>query len=183
MPKIEQYLKDYPNGEFSPQGWLTDSVITSWGNRSISGKLFEESGEVDKYYKKHLLTMLGMTNESCIFIQDIWFNYYINGQYQEPHDHMNPSYDIIDSHFSAVHFLQFDKSVHKPLEFIDPNSKLNRRHMVNDRYAPHIEEGDIIIFPSHLTHFVTPSEPTPDYPRITVALNFNIREERNDQLY
>jgi|TARA_Y100000287_G_C14209015_1_gene349759 hypothetical protein len=177
VPKIEQYLKDYPAPDKSPPGWISSNIITSWGRNTINQKLFAQSAEVNKCYKEHFMKIFGMTVKSSVKFTDAWFNYYIDGQYQEPHDHINPDYNTPDPHFSAIHFLQFDKNIHQPVKFVDPNSKLNRRHLKTDIYTPEIEEGDIIVFPCHLTHFVNASEPTPEYPRISVAFNINIQEE------
>jgi hypothetical protein len=178
IPKMKQYLKDYPAIDKSPHGWLSDHIITSWGRNSINQKLFVNPSEVRDCYMEHFAKIFGMSQTDSILYSDAWFNYYVDGEYQEPHDHVNPEYNTPDPHFSAIHFLQFDKERHRPVEFVDPNSKLNRRHIRSDRYEPYIEEGDIIIFPCHLTHFVPPSKPTPDYPRITVAFNINIRAEQ-----
>ena len=154
VPKIEQYLKDYPAPDKSPPGWISSNIITSWGRNTINQKLFAQSAEVNKCYKEHFMKIFGMTVKSSVKFTDAWFNYYIDGQYQEPHDHINPDYNTPDPHFSAIHFLQFDKNIHQP-----------------------VKEGDIIVFPCHLTHFVNASEPTPEYPRISVAFNINIQEE------
>jgi hypothetical protein len=37
-------------------------------------------------------------------------------------------------------------------------------------------EGDFIMFPSYLRHCVYPSPSTPDYPRITISMNFKVLE-------
>lgn len=183
IPKIEQSLKDYPAPDKSPPGWISDNIITSWGRHSLNYRLFIQPAEVRECYNEQFFKIFGLTMSQSIQYTDAWFNYYVDGQYQEPHDHVNPDYNTPDPHFSAIHFLQYDKTRHRPVEFIDPNSKLNRRHLRTDRFAPDIEEGDLIVFPCHLTHFVTPSEPTPDYPRITVAFNINIQVENYDHLY
>jgi len=40
-------------------------------------------------------------------------------------------------------------------------------------FFPKIEEGDFLMFPSYLTHGVSPCLKT-DYPRITISFNINI---------
>jgi hypothetical protein len=177
IPQIERYLKDYPDANTIPDGWISNSIITSWHQNTINQKIFAQPGLVKDCYDEHFIKILNLPIKDSIRFSDAWFNYYIDGQYQEPHDHISPGFNTPDAHFSAIHFLQFDKERHRPVSFVDPNSKINRRYIMTDRYQPNIEEGDIIVFPCHLTHFVPPSESTPDYPRITVAFNLNIQND------
>ena len=39
------------------------------------------------------------------------------------------------------------------------------------KYLPKVAEGDIIMFPTYLEHYVKQTKPTPDNPRITVSFN------------
>ena len=186
VPKIQACLDNFPSMDVittGPPGWVSDNVITSWGRNEMNQNLFVKPAEVKECYADAFSKALGLPGQESILYGEAWYNYYVDGQYQEPHDHVNPEFNTPDPHYSVIHFLQFDKERHRAVEFIDPNSKVNRRYITTDRYRPEIEEGDIIIFPSHLTHFVAPSEPTPDYPRITVAFNINIQVGENDQLY
>ena len=36
VPRIEQYLKDYPAPDKSPPGWISSNIITSWGRNTIN---------------------------------------------------------------------------------------------------------------------------------------------------
>ena len=64
-----------------------------------------------------------------------------------------------------------------PVAFVDPiettrytSLEMKSNHYSN-QYYPEIKEGDLLMFPSYLSHFVRPSEPTPGNPRITVSFN------------
>jgi Putative 2OG-Fe(II) oxygenase len=171
LPKILQYRKDYKIDK--PSGWITDKVYTTFEQENLNYQMFIQPNEVRTRYEKHFSQVFGKGTE--FIFTSAWFNYYENGEYQEEHDHMGLSFNNPDAHFSAIHFLQFDSERHVPVTFIDSLSKLNRRYTNFYVYNPQIEEGDLLIFPAHLSHRVRPSQPTPDYPRITVAFNLHIR--------
>ena len=66
------------------------------------------------------------------------------------------------STLSAIHFLNF-KEEHKAPIFEDPlkgvksiinHTALNKKLSEPNRYTPEVEEGDIIIFPSFVEHYV-----------------------------
>lgn len=114
---------------------------------------------------------------------DPWYVVYGKEQKSDWHEHM-------PADFSAVHFFKFNKDVHNPITFTNPDfisSKLHetyKPHLLNNlgtcdkqsyfktQYTPEIEEGDFIIFPSQLLHLVAPNES--DELRVTIAFNFNI---------
>jgi hypothetical protein len=118
-----------------------------------------------------------------IDIDEIWYNVYMNGEWQEEHDHVGGPHG---SHYSCIHFLSFDPKIHQPVEFRDPLSQLRNLSVELDRnnYAhtwyPELKEGDFIMFPSYLSHSVKPGKPTPDYPRITIAFNFRVLDYQGE---
>lgn len=171
LPKILQYKKDFEIEP--PSGWLSDKVYTSFEKDQLNDKIILQSDEVRNNYVQHFSKVFG--NGTSFSFTAAWFNYYENGEYQEEHDHIGLSFNHPDAHFSAIHFLQFDSKRHTPVVFLDSLHKLNRRYTDSYKYVPQISEGDLIIFPSHLSHYVRPSEPTPDYPRVTVAFNLHIQ--------
>ena len=83
-------------------------------------------------------------------LSDIWYNYYKEGQFQEPHTHNG------DGGLTAVHYLIFDPKYHSTTKFTDPNIK-----------SPRIRCGDIIFFPDDAEHYVPVNET--DKPRLTTA--------------
>jgi hypothetical protein len=80
---------------------------------------------------------------------DIWLNKYSKNDYQESHIH--------PSDFSFIIYYKIDKSytifnnpVKSLLEMRD--SKIFNKH-----YKPKLKQGDLIIFPSYLEHWVKPN--------------------------
>jgi hypothetical protein len=183
VPKIMEVAPSLP----IPEGWLTNKVMTSFGEGKLGKEIF--FGE-DKIYEN--LLEEGYTNcfnnifenaKYQISIDEIWCNCYIDGEFQEEHDHLS----IINGnksspHFSCIHFLSFDPTRHEPVKLYDPIRQIRCMSYELDNtqygefYYPNIEEGDFIMFPSYLRHSVSPSPKTPDYPRITIALNISILE-------
>lgn len=176
ISKIEQQYKDFKLNP--PPGWLTNKVYTSFNQKDLNERIFSDDLIHDKLmatYHEHFLKVFG--KEYNFLIQDMWFNYYINGEYQESHDHVGDSFSS-ENQFSAIHFLKFDPKRHQPVIFENP-CKINRPYIPSDNYIPSINEGDLFIFPSHLEHYVKQSEPTPDYARITIAFNIKVEENGN----
>jgi hypothetical protein len=117
-------------------------------------------------------------------IDEIWYNSYSNGEYQEAHNHVGDP--INPTHFACVHFLSFDPEIHAPLTFADPLA-LIRGHSIDmnntnysEKYCPPVTEGDLLMFPSYLDHEVKSYPPTPDKPRVTVSFNLTVMSYGND---
>jgi len=176
--KIVEDAKSLP----IPKGWFTNKLMTSFDGEPRGKEIF--FGE-DQTYQKMLE---GLYTECIntvfdapfrIAIDEIWYNVYINGEWQEEHDHVGGGGG---AHFSCIHFLSFDKENHEPVAFKDPLRQLRNLSIELDRnnysssWVPDIEEGDFLMFPSYLVHEVKPGKPTPDYPRITIAFNFKVLE-------
>jgi hypothetical protein len=170
-----------------PEGWFTNKLMTSFMGEKPGKEIF--FGE-DRTYQSLLETRYANCLDGFfenipyqIVIDEIWYNCYIDGEFQEAHDHLvrsNGNYS--PAHFSCVHFLSFDSTRHKPVRFHDPIEQIRCMsyeldgNEYNSILYPDINEGDFIMFPSYLIHSVEPSPPTPDYPRITISMNIRVME-------
>lgn len=116
-------------------------------------------------------------NKDSLKIQDIWFNDYKFGDFQESHNHSGPQ-----TIFSFVYLL---KSAHSNLDsklcFGNPRSNLfkynnyERLFNVNEyktHFIPDLKNGDLIIFPSHMDHYVSIHK-NKDVNRITISGNID----------
>ena len=108
------------------------------------------------------------------FEVQLWHNvYWTRAEYQERHHH-------IPCHFSFIHFLAFDKAEHRPPVFYDPARlvKAYCRHpaLKSDIWEVEaeipVEEGDVLVFPSYLEHYVPPGRYR--NPRVTVSMNVTL---------
>ena len=183
VPKIMEVTANLP----VPEGWLTNKIMTSFDGEESGKEIFY--GE-DKIYDSFLEERYAKCFD-CIFgnskyqisINEIWANCYIDGEFQEEHDHLSGINATKSSpHFSCIHFLSFDPIRHKPVKLYDPIRQIRSTsyelniHEYGEFYCPNIEEGDFIMFPSYLRHSVAPSPKTLDYPRITISMNISILE-------
>ena len=166
-----------------PEGWETTKIITSINSDKANDFLYD-SEELSNQYIDVIESFCD--DDYIIEIDEIWFNYYINGEYQEQHNHIDSANlprtktDRLTPTFSCVHFLCYDKEVHSPLTFFD-KMRVTRSHSFefashqhDDIHAPDISEGDIIMFPSYLEHEVKAGKPTPNNPRITISFNLKL---------
>ena len=126
---------------------------------------------------------------SGFYIDNIWINCYGMDDFQEIHSHNQ--YGHL---FSAVHFLKYDPSIHEPLMFVNESEQYSKFTSKSDvdnlrkssgnsyyrqRFSPEIDQGDFLIFPSGLPHFV-PRQKTKE-PRITVSMNMRLMFRRTDE--
>jgi len=181
VPKIMEDAKDLP----IPEGWFTNKLMTSFMGEKPGKEIF--FGE-DRTYQSLLEPRYANCLDSFfnnvpyeILINEIWYNCYIDGEFQEAHDHLiAPRNNYSTSHFSCIHFLSFDKKRHNPVSFHDPIEQIRcfsyelNGNEYNSKIYPDINEGDFIMFPSYLIHSVEPSPKTIDYPRITIAMNIRV---------
>ncbi len=121
-----------------------------------------------------------------------WYNYYVKGSNQETHLHLESNQDITTPFYSVVYFLKYNKN-HPKLSFHNPSSvycyyksqKEFRNQQIFDKKINHsiaenyfqleVEEDDIVIFPSWISHSVNVQKI--DDPRITISLNINLKNK------
>lgn len=184
FPLIDQHAKKH---EKPPEGWLTNKLTTSFEDEEFGNMLkgdTEVGTELRRQYTK-AMSLFFQTSFSCA-IEDLWYNYYTDGEFQEAHTHFG-TYQR-PNHYACVHFLNFDPKRHEPLTFLDPLRHIRATsHEFTgfggyaDHYKIAAKEGDIVMFPVYLEHEVKSAPPTPDYPRITMSFNVRI-EQFGDEL-
>ena len=173
LPIVERTVKECE----TPEGWLTTNITTSFCNEKISSEL----ANLTEVKRQYFNVIKGFFDDKFrLEIDDIWYNSYTEGEYQEAHNHCGDA--LAPTHFACVHFLSFNPKIHSPLTFIDPMDTL--RHLsinmkteeYNDRHNPRVREGSLVMFPAYLKHEVKSYPPTPDEPRITVSFNITVTE-------
>ena len=170
-----------------PEDWTTDRVKTSFDREPEGFEILQEGSPYRELLLREYVSALEnvFDKEFNFFVRNIWYNYYSDGEYQEEHDHLgNPFHQ---SHFSLIHFLSYNPEEHTPPEFRDPLAQLRCLSLELDSnrcgevYVPEIQEGDLLMFPSYLTHRVLPCKKT-DYPRITISFNIVMKKYGEEEL-
>jgi uncharacterized protein (TIGR02466 family) len=182
MGKIESNVRKAPIA--IPTGWEC-SIHSSFRSNNPDMKL--DSEYLASIYSKYIANFLheyGL-RPGKFNIESPWYNVFSKSQYQEPHTHL-------PAHFSVVHYVTFDESQHLATTFVHPNLILSQtmkafcpplrnrldgdcpaHSLYMDFYTPpQIKEGDLIIFPSFLNHYVKPN--TSEKQRITITFNVEL---------
>ena len=162
----------------SPEDWATDNLKTSFeGEPKGKEVLVGKNNVLLKKYYSDAISEIFDREITWEIVDDIWYNYYEKGSYQELHEHIADPFQKI--HFSCIHYLSYDKGIHTPAEFQDPISAVRAHSLtldkdfVGDFYIPQVKEGDLIMFPAYLQHRVLPQKVS-DIPRITLSFNFRL---------
>ena len=112
-------------------------------------------------------------------ISEIWYNIYTKGEYQEIHNHSTPSTnldgDIYDCSFCFIYIVELPDGEKNTTVFtkVQPMLGASTANRVNIATSE-IDElgvGSVIIFPSHLDHYVLPF--WSDGRRVTVSGNIS----------
>ena len=120
-----------------------------------------------------------------VHCDEMWFNKYTKGDYQEPHDHAFPGRGV-----SAIYVLDYPQDEKDPgghLVFECPNFPVVRSSGLDrifnawnyQHITPPLEKGTLIFFPSWISHYVLPSKT--DKRRATIAANFVVRGVPKDE--
>jgi uncharacterized protein (TIGR02466 family) len=153
----------------------TESVILSnrggWQSPSDFHKL-ESFYEFEEYILSHILQSLSYYK--CNFnLSNMWININKKGDYNDAHDHPN-------SILSGVFWAKIPENCGR-LVFNSPNGfaentllnsideNIKQEHNYSSTFVFTPNEGTLILFPSHLQHFVEPNKSDED--RISIAFN------------
>lgn len=141
-------------------------VITTYFNRDDSNSIFSEEvlrSIVSKPLNKFLVDpdCQVKSKPSKTFIPEIWYNVYKEGYEQEIHAHHGAT-------FSGIYLLELNEP-NTTVFFSNSNSFLYQKNnfYLGAYSTEHIEEGNVILFPSEFAHAVKKSQ----NPRITISFN------------
>ena len=174
---LDKIKSTYGVMNLKPRQWLTNKIHTSFGSASANDVVFGSAFPYQKYFDAINKIFDGAWGGD---ITDYWFNLYTDGEWQEKHSHISET-GYINPQFSCIHFMQFDPVKHRAPIFCDPSASLKASSIniakwsTSSAMESFVNEGDLLVFPSYMEHFVPPSEPTPDYPRITISFNVQIK--------
>lgn len=108
----------------------------------------------------------------CKNCRDVWVNKYTEGHSQNMHWHVNRERGVL---FSFAYFAKYDPERDADFVFVNPvprdvcHEEMLKHPAFSKAMKMDIEEGDILIFPCWMLHYVTTQKS--EGPRITMAGN------------
>ncbi|HOP22649.1 MAG TPA: putative 2OG-Fe(II) oxygenase [Gammaproteobacteria bacterium] len=145
---------------------LDDSIIKSISNRIIK-EVVELVCELNKYSQEDAKKL------DCYAAS--WFHIMRKSGFVQPHNHPNASWSAVycvdsgDDDVTKNSSLIFPSPSVIPM-YVDAGNANIDLPLANDVIRFNLKKGDLIIFQSHLFHYV--SSHLSDKPRITIAANF-----------
>jgi uncharacterized protein (TIGR02466 family) len=154
-----------------------DGNITSKNNYILNEKPFENiKKELDLRVKDYFKKVISSTDKIIPYITQSWLNYTETNQYHHKHAHPN-------SLVSGVFYINCHKELDKIKFFNDKYKTIKLETKDWNLYNSEswwftVKTGDIIMFPSSLTHMVETKEGT--NTRISLAFNVFVKGTLGD---
>ena len=101
---------------------------------------------------------------------DPWISCYENGSYQEIHDH--DAHDFVSVFFPQEQEDDFGKFYFYDRNHIQVSNTWKDLIKFSERWIPDVKPGDIMFFPGHILHAVSPHNS--DVVRKSFSANFNL---------
>ena len=136
----------------------SNNVYTDYG--SGNDDIYRE--DVKKILENELHNFKKDAKLDIMNVGEVWFQQYYKTQFHSPHNHGSCGY-------SSVTYIKFNKDKHISTIFIAPFTDPKGNII---EYAPEIDEGNIIFFPSMINHYVLPNKSSDI--RIILSFNLNI---------
>ena len=152
--KKEQLLDFVSNLSFKYFDQIAD-LYTTYGDQTSSIPL--------KILEDDILKFTTEVKYSGEINAEIWFQKYYENQFHSPHNHGAIGY-------SSVLYINFDKRIHDGTRFLAPFNDPDGNHV---EFAPDVDEGSLIFFPSYLYHFTIPNKSD----SIRIIMSMNIRKK------
>lgn len=134
-------------------------VLTSRGARDVD---YGEFLSAFKPIVSDMCSAIGTRGNVELRIESIWMNLYNKGSWQELHHHATPFNNL-----SFVYFLNYNPQTDGHFFFLNERSshysaaglhnvfKLSENLNIGELNPFPVQEGDVIVFPSHMRHGVT----------------------------
>jgi len=153
--------------------WKSIGNIISTNNYILNEKPFINiKKELDKKVQDYFNKVLATTNQVTPYITQSWLNYTTENQFHHKHEHPNSLvsgvfYINCDENFDKIVFFKKDVYQHIKLKTKDWNL------WNSESWFFELKTGDIILFPSSLTHMVETKKG--NNTRISLAFNVFIK--------
>ena len=155
--------------------WNCDVISSYFASSQKNNKEIFDNYFIDSVIKKPIencIEELQLPAPKNILIQSLWYNVYKKNDYQEVHDHLGPNYTA----FSGIYIL--DLVGKNNTHFFSPGHVPDSSRFGHHFKGNHLEEGDVIIFPASLLHYVSPCETNKVSVSFNVGTEYNLYEKR-----
>ena len=152
--------------------YKNEGNITSNDNYILNQKVFSKLKEdLDLRVQDYFNKVLSTTDAVTPFITQSWLNYTETNQYHHKHEHPN---SLVSGVFYVNCHEEFDKIKFFKSEYKTIKPEIKDWNLYNsESWWFTVKTGDIILFPSSLTHMVENKEGT--NTRISLAFNVFIK--------
>ena len=154
-----------------------------WGDECLSEKVYLKLTGFTEILKPYVIEVLSEVVDEGMAdgfsVDEVWKNTYHRYYHQEVHDHQG--YEL-----SFVIFLTDFHKDDARFYFINERTRLTAElwgdvsGLMPDSLPVEGKKGDIVFFPSHMLHGVSPHKS--DNPRVTVSGNITIKDLREETL-
>ena len=152
-----------------------------WGEECLSDKVYLKLTGFTELLKPYIIEVLSEVIDEDIpygfSVDEVWKNTYHRYYHQEQHDHQG--YEL-----SFVIFLNDFSEDDARFYFVNERTRVSSgiygdlSSMCPDTMGIEAEKGDIVFFPSHMLHGVSPH--FSDEPRITISGNISLYDLRQE---
>ena len=154
-----------------------DDEDFEWGNECLSEKVGLKPIGFTELLEPYIIQVLnGIIDEGTPYgftIEEVWKNTYHRYYHQEQHDHQGYELSFVifmnDFHQDDAHFYFVNER-----NRVTPPDWTDMCYGMPDDLIIEPKRGDILFFPSHMLHGVTPHKS--DNPRITISGNISIHQ-------
>jgi len=153
-----------------------------WGDQCLSEKVYLKLTGFSEILKPSIIQVLSEIIDEDIpygfSVEEVWKNTYHRYYHQEQHDHQG--YDL-----SFVIFLNDFREENARFYFSNERNRVTSAIWADlsgempDTMGIEPDKGDILFFPSHMLHGVSPHKS--DSPRVTVSGNITIKDLRAEK--
>ena len=153
-----------------------------WGEECLSDKVYLKLTGFTEILKPSVIEVLSEIMDEDVpygfAVEEVWKNTYRRYYHQEQHDHQG--YEL-----SFVIFLNDFQEDDARFYFVNERTRVcsdiwgDLSSMCPDTMGIEPDKGDIVFFPSHMLHGVSPHKS--DNPRVTVSGNITIKDLRVEE--
>ena len=152
-----------------------------WGEQCLSEKVYLKLTGFTELLKPYIIEVLSEVIDEDIpygfTVDEVWKNTYYRYYHQEQHDHRG-------FELSFVIFMNDYQENDAQFYFVNERCRLTAESwgdisaLMPDTIPIEGKKGDIVFFPSHMLHGVSPHQS--DTPRVTVSGNITIKDLRQE---